>query len=112
MQFSIKNLMFIILCGWVIILTIGINHYWDKLKVNEIKLAQLQSAYERNMEMLGSFQEKNAELSAKLLKINLQAQQRKQQLNEVLERENNKNWADEPVPVDVIRLFKQRTEAR
>lgn len=112
MQFSIKDWMFIILCWLVIIFSIGVTHYRDKFKANEIELAQLQSAYERNMEMLGSFQEKNAELSAKLLKINLQAQQRKQQLNEVLERENNKNWADEPVPVDVIRLFKQRTETR
>lgn len=112
MQFSIKDWMFIILCWLVIFFSIGVNHYRDKFKANEIELAQLQSAYEKNMEMLDNFQKKNAELSAKLLQIDLQSRKRNQQLNEVLKRENNKNWANEPVPDDVIRLFKQRTETR
>ncbi|HGO5853307.1 TPA: hypothetical protein ACK3JH_000143 [Mannheimia haemolytica] len=105
----IKEIIFLFFCIGFVASILGLNHYRLKAEKNAVALQQVQKNYDENQKMLQKYQQQMSKLTTALNVANAQAEQRKQLLQEVLANEKNQKWRDEPVPDDVIRLFKERS---
>lgn len=88
--------------------TITTLHYKHLAESNSALLQQEQQANKRQAELLINYQKRLTIVQTQLQQIQRQAEQRQRQLDEVLHNEQNKIWANTPIPDDVRRLFKQR----
>lgn len=84
-------------------------HYKKQAETTALLLEQSEQANKQHLAMLARYAKQNAELTAQLNRANRQAEQRKLQLKEVLNRDENQIWTYGRVPRDVAGLLNNRT---
>lgn len=87
-------------------------HYKKKSESTALLLQQSEESHKQNLEMIARYEKQNAKLTAQLNQANQQAEQRRQQLKDVLNNAENKNWTYGRVPNDVAGVLNHRTQAK
>lgn len=106
---QIKNIILVIFCVALTFFTTSAKYYKARAEKSELAYQQLRATFEENQKMLQKYQQQMSKLTTELNSVTAQANQRKQVLQEVLANEKNQKWRNEPVPDDVIRVFKERS---
>ena len=87
-------------------------HYKKQAESTALLLKQSEQTIEQNKAMLQRYETQNAELTEQLNQANKKAEQRRQQLKDVLNNAENKNWTYGRVPNDVAGVLNHRTQAK
>ena len=87
-------------------------HYKKQAETTALLLKQSEQTIEQNKVMLQRYETQNAELTYQLNQANKKAEQRQQQLKDVLNNAENKNWTYGRVPNDVAGVLNYRTQAK
>ena len=87
-------------------------HYKTQAETTALLLKQSEQTIEQNEAMLRRYETQNAELTAQLNQANKKAEQRRQQLKDVLNNAENKIWTYGRVPDDVASVLNQRTTGK
>lgn len=87
-------------------------HYKKQAETTALLLEQRNKSLEENRAMLKRYETQNAELTAQLNQANKKAEQRRQQLKDVLNNAENKIWTYGRVPDDVAGVLNQRTTGK
>ena len=87
-------------------------HYKKQAESTALLLKQSEQTIEQNKAMLKRYETQNAELTEQLNQANKKAEQRRQQLKDVLNNAENKNWTYGRVPNDVAGVLNHRTQAK
>nr|DAN95386.1 MAG TPA: Protein of unknown function (DUF2570) [Caudoviricetes sp.] len=87
-------------------------HYKKQAETTALLLKQSEQTIEQNKVMLQRYETQNAELTDQLNKANKKAEQRRQQIKDVLNNAENKNWTYGRVPNDVAGVLNHRTQAK
>ena len=87
-------------------------HYKKQAETTALLLIQSEQTIEQNKVMLQRYETQNAELTYQLNQANKKAEQRRQQLQDVLNNAENKNWTYGRVPNDVAGVLNHRTQAK
>ena len=87
-------------------------HYKKQAETTALLLKQSEQTIEQNKAMLQRYETQNAELTAQLNQANKKAEQRRQQLKDVLNNAENKIWTYGHVPDDVAGVLNQRTTGK
>ena len=87
-------------------------HYKKQAETTALLLKQSEQTIEQNKVMLQRYETQNAELTYQLNQVNKKAEQRQQQLKDVLNNAENKNWTYGRVPNDVAGVLNHRTQAK
>nr|WP_238327060.1 hypothetical protein [Rodentibacter pneumotropicus] len=83
-------------------------HYKKQAETTALLLKQSEQTIKQNKAMLQRYESQKAELTAQLNQANKKAEQRRQQLKDVLNNAENKIWSDGRVPADVAGVLNQR----
>ncbi|WP_065236494.1 hypothetical protein [Gallibacterium genomosp. 3] len=94
----------IILFACVVLATLSSTLY-DKTKQQRQTITELTQQLQQTTQQIDQFKQSQQRLLGLLEQQQQQATKQKQQINEVLQHENNKNWRDQPVPNDISRLL-------
>lgn len=81
----------------------------QQLKQQQQKYQVLQLQLADNQQKIDFYYQQSVTLNEQLNKLTQQAEQRENELQTALKR--NQNWANEPVPDDIIRLFNARNRS-
>lgn len=84
-------------------------HYKKQAETTALLLKQSEQTIEQNKAMLRRYETQNAALTTQLNQANKKAEQRGQQLKDVLNHAENQNWATGRVPDDVAGVLNNRT---
>nr|WP_223265891.1 hypothetical protein [Haemophilus influenzae] len=87
-------------------------HYKKQAETTALLLKQNEQTIEQNKVMLQRYERQHAKLTYQLNHANKKAEQRSQQLKDVLNNAENKNWTNERVPNDVAGVLNQRTTTK
>lgn len=87
-------------------------HYKKQAESTALLLKQSEQTIEQNKAMLQRYETQNAALTDQLNQANKKAEQRRQQLKDVLNNAENKNWTYGRVPNDVAGVLNHRTQAK
>ena len=87
-------------------------HYKKQAESTALLLKQSEQTIEQNKAMLQRYETQNAELTEQLNQANKKAEQRRQQLKDVLNNAENKIWTYGRVPDDVAGVLNHRTQAK
>ena len=87
-------------------------HYKKQAESTALLLKQSEQTIEQNKAMLQRYETQNAELTEQLNQANKKAEQRRQQLKDVLNNAENKNWTYGRVPNDIAGVLNHRTQAK
>ena len=87
-------------------------HYKKQADTSTLLLKQSEQTIEQNKVMLRRYEMQNAELTAQLNQANKKAEQRRQQLKDVLNSAENKIWTYGRVPDDIAGVLNQRTTSK
>ena len=87
-------------------------HYKKQAESTALLLKQSEQTIEQNKAMLQRYETQNAELTEQLNQANKKAEQRRQQLKDVLNNAENKNWTYGRVHNDVAGVLNHRTQAK
>ena len=87
-------------------------HYKKQAESTALLLKQSEQTIEQNKAMLQRYETQNAELTEQLNQANKKAEQRRQQLKDVLNNAENKIWTYGRVPNDVAGVLNHRTQAK
>lgn len=87
-------------------------HYKKQAETTALLLKQNEQTIEQNKAMLQRYETQNAELTAQLNQANKKAEQRRQQLKDVLNNAENKIWTYGHVPDDVAGVLNKRTTGK
>ena len=87
-------------------------HYKKQAESTALLLKQSEQTIEQNKAMLKRYETQNAELTEQLNQANKKAEQRRQQLKDVLNNAENKIWTYGRVPDDVAGVLYQRATSR
>ena len=87
-------------------------HYKKQAESTALLLKQSEQTIEQNKAMLQRYETQNAELTEQLNQANKKAEQRRQQLKDVLNNAENQNWTYGRVPNDVAGVLNHRTQAK
>ncbi|MDA3978555.1 hypothetical protein [Gallibacterium sp. AGMB14963] len=94
----------VLLFVFVMLATISSTLY-DKTKRQHQTISDLTQQLQQTTQQIEQFKKSQQRLLGLLEQQQQQATKQKQQINEVLQHENNKNWRDQPVPDDISRLL-------
>ena len=86
--------------------------YKKKAETTALLLKQSEQTIEQNKVMLQRYETQNAKLTSQLNQVNKKAEQRSQQLKDVLNNAENKNWTYGHVPNDVASVLNHRTQVK
>lgn len=84
-------------------------HYKKQAETTALLLNEVKAEKNRQDEMLVRYQAQTKQLNTRLNKLEETAEQRRQQLKDVLNNAENKNWTLGRVPRDVAGLLNNRT---
>lgn len=87
-------------------------HYKKQAESTALLLKQSEQTIEQNKAMLQRYETQNAALTDQLNQANKKAEQRRQQLKDVLNNAENKIWTYGRVPNDVAGVLNHRTQAK
>lgn len=87
-------------------------HYKKQAETTALLLKQSEQTIEQNKVMLQRYEMQNAELTAQLNQANKKAEQRRQQLKDVLNNAENKIWTYGRVPDDVAGVLNHRATSK
>lgn len=86
------------------------QHWQNEYDLTAAQLTDVSEKYGNNLKMLEDYQKQAEQLNDKLQRLQTQAAQRETELNEALSNEQNKKWAGDLVPDDVIGVLKRTIE--
>ena len=87
-------------------------HYKKQAETTALLLKQSEQTIEQNKVMLQRYETQNAELTYQLNQANKKAEQRRQQLKDVLNNAENKIWTYGRVPDDVAGVLNERATSK
>ena len=87
-------------------------HYKKQAESTALLLKQSEQTIEQNKVMLQRYETQNAELTEQLNQANKKAEQRRQQLKDVLNNAENKIWTYGRVPDVVAGVLNQRATSK
>nr|WP_239657957.1 hypothetical protein [Haemophilus parainfluenzae] len=87
-------------------------HYKKQAETTALLLKQSEQTIEQNKVMLQRYETQNAELTEQLNQANKKAEQRRQQLKDVLNNAENKIWTYGRVPDDVAGVLNHRATSK
>lgn len=109
------NFKFLVIGAFSIVFVgcIGLTlHYKKQAESTALLLKQSEQTIEQNKAMLQRYETQNAELTEQLNQANKKAEQRRQQLKDVLNNAENKIWTYGRVPDAVAGVLNQRATSK